>query len=140
MSRFVGPPPARDCPASEVVEVDGGERTTCVCPGDLWRQYAGAYGVAAIEIPWAATQQFVAKAVLTIAGVVAVILLLAWLLLYRTVHRASRKLREQSEENERLALQDALLGLPNRRLLNDRLDRAIAAAERNKKSLGTDDD
>ena len=75
------------------------------------------------------------RAVITAAAVLAVILLLAWLLLYRTVHRASRRLREQADENERLALHDALTGLPNRRLLNDRLERAIAAAQRTTKPL-----
>jgi len=122
-------------PASEVVNVNGANRLLVYVPVTYGDSYAGAYGIAVVEIPWTATQEFVAEAVLTIAGVVAIILLLAWLLLYRTVHRASRKLREQSEENERLALQDSLTGLPNRRLLNDRLDRAIAAVGRNKKSL-----
>ena len=51
---------------------------------------------------------------------------LLWLLLFRTVHRASRRLRFQAAENARLALLDPLTGLPNRRLFNDRLDRAAA--------------
>jgi diguanylate cyclase (GGDEF)-like protein len=88
-----------------------------------------------IELPWEATEQFVQRAVITASAVLVVILLLAWLLLYRTVHRASRRLREQADENERLALHDALTGLPNRRLLNDRLERAIAAAQRTTKPL-----
>jgi diguanylate cyclase (GGDEF)-like protein len=51
------------------------------------------------------------------------------------VHRASSTLRTQSDENMHLALHDALTGLPNRRLLHDRLDRAIVASERSGKSL-----
>ncbi len=39
-------------------------------------------------------------------------------------------LEEQVEKNEHLAYHDALTGLPNRRLLADRLDRALAGAQR----------
>ena len=75
------------------------------------------------------------RTVVTVAAVITVMVLLAWLLLFRTVHRASSTLRSQSDENEHLALHDALTGLPNRRLLHDRLDRAIAGSERSGKSL-----
>ena len=60
---------------------------------------AGIYGYAQVNIPWESTENFVWRAVLTVAAVITVMVLLAWLLLFRTVHRASATLRSQSEEN-----------------------------------------
>jgi diguanylate cyclase (GGDEF)-like protein len=50
----------------------------------------------------------------TIALLVAIGLALLWALLYRIVAAASRRLRQQAEENSRLARYDQLTGLPNR--------------------------
>ena len=122
-------------PVSELVQKGDESSLAVYVPVVYGDSYAGAVGVAVIELPWESTEQFVQKAVITASAVLVVILLLAWLLLYRTVHRASRRLREPADENERLALHDALTGLPNRRLLNDRLERAIAAAQRTTKPL-----
>ena len=61
---------------------------------------------------------------------------LLWLLQFRTVHQASRRLRAQATENARLALLDPLTGLPNRRLFNDRLERAAAMSARSGQPLG----
>jgi diguanylate cyclase (GGDEF)-like protein len=52
----------------------------------------------------------------TIALLVAIGLALLWLILYRIVARASRRLRRQAGENDRLARYDQLTGLPNRTL------------------------
>jgi diguanylate cyclase (GGDEF)-like protein len=52
----------------------------------------------------------------TIALLVAIGLALLWLILYRIVARASRRLRNQARENDRLARYDQLTGLPNRTL------------------------
>jgi diguanylate cyclase (GGDEF)-like protein len=52
----------------------------------------------------------------TIAMLVAIGLALLWLILYRIVARASRKLRNQARENNRLARYDQLTGLANRTL------------------------
>jgi diguanylate cyclase (GGDEF)-like protein len=52
----------------------------------------------------------------TIALLVAIGLALLWLILYRIVARASRRLRNQARENDRLARYDQLTGLANRTL------------------------
>jgi diguanylate cyclase (GGDEF)-like protein len=68
--------------------------------------------------------------------VVAIGLLVVWILLFRTVRNASRRLRASAAENARLALLDPLTGLPNRRLLNERLDRAVGDAYRDGHHVG----
>lgn len=57
-------------------------------------------------------------------------LLLLWLLLFRIVQSASRRLRSQAAENRRLASLDPLTGLPNRRLLGERLGEAVTSTAR----------
>lgn len=71
-----------------------------------------------------------------ILGIITGALLLVWLLLFRVVRSASRRLRVQAQENERLALQDPLTGLPNRRLLAERLERAAALSARTGGNVG----
>jgi diguanylate cyclase (GGDEF)-like protein len=122
-------------PVSTVVDTTTGRTLEVTVPIVYGDRLAGNYGFAQVNIPWETTETFVWRTVLTIAGVIAIFALLAWLLLFRTVHRASATLRSQAEENERLALHDALTGLPNRRLLHDRLDRAIASTERSGKRM-----
>jgi diguanylate cyclase (GGDEF)-like protein len=125
----------RSAPVSEIVESDDGtvlEVTVPVLYGD---RLSGVYGFAQVSVPWDGTEAAVWRSVLLLAGAITVIALLAWLLLFRTMHGASSTLRDQAEENERLALHDALTGLPNRRLLHDRLERAIVGSERSGKSL-----
>lgn len=72
----------------------------------------------------------------TIALVVAGGLLILWLVLYRTVHTSSARLRTTALENARLAMLDSLTGLPNRRLLADRMRRAIGHAHENAGRVG----
>jgi diguanylate cyclase (GGDEF)-like protein len=87
-------------------------------------------GVAEVGIPYASTQHRQQRALLVLALLIFGAFGIAWLLMFRTVHRASQRLREQAVENERLALHDPLTGLPNRRLLTDRLERAVLASSR----------
>ena len=87
-------------------------------------------GVAEVVLSYDETGAAVAGATRTILYVVFAGLLLLWLLLFRTVHTASKRLRFQAGENARLALQDPLTGLPNRRLFGDRLERAAMISGR----------
>ncbi|HUH80399.1 MAG TPA: bifunctional diguanylate cyclase/phosphodiesterase [Solirubrobacteraceae bacterium] len=57
-------------------------------------------------------------------------LLLLWLVLYRIVAAASRRLRQQARENDRLARYDQLTGLANRTLYGERLDAMLASGRR----------
>jgi len=94
--------------------------------------------VGAAEVVLDQTQVVTAtdEAVRTIALVTVLGLALVWLLLFRTVRTASTKLRLSAEENARLALLDPLTGLPNRRLLNERLEIAVSDAVRDGRHVG----
>lgn len=68
----------------------------------------------------------------TIALLVAIGLGLLWIILYRIVARASRRLRRQARENHHLARHDQLTGLPNRM----RFIEGVADAVRHEHSHG----
>ena len=87
------------------------------------------YGAAEIVLDYAPTQAATADAVRNVAVIVGLGLLVLWLLLFRTVRNASHRLRASAAENARLALLDPLTGLPNRRLLAERLERAVTEAK-----------
>jgi diguanylate cyclase (GGDEF)-like protein len=93
-------------------------------------------GAAEIVLDYSSTEAATAEAVRTVAIVVAIGLLVVWILLFRTVRNASRRLRASAAENARLALLDPLTGLPNRRLLNERLVRAVGDAYRDGHHVG----
>ncbi|MBX9246322.1 EAL domain-containing protein [Actinotalea ferrariae] len=94
-------------------------------------EHAGqVVGAAEVMLDHGPTAARRTQAIGTLAAVAALGLLLLWLVLFRSVHSASERLQRSAMENARLALLDALTGLPNRRMLLDRLDRAVASAGR----------
>lgn len=82
-------------------------------------------GAAEVMIDHSATVDAVRSTLQTLAVGTAAGLALLWLVLFRTVRVASRRLQRSALENARLALLDSLTALPNRRMLLDRLDRAV---------------
>ncbi len=86
-------------------------------------------GAAEVILDYSGPARAVADAIRTVTFVVAGGLLVLWLLLFRTVRNASRRLQSSALENARLALLDSLTGLPNRRMLADRLARAILESD-----------
>ena len=92
-------------------------------------------GIVEVVLNYSSTQAAVSRAIRLVAVVVLVGLLLLWVLLFRTVWNASRRLRRHAVENARLALLDPLTDLPNRRLLTERLERAITAGQRSDQRL-----
>ncbi len=83
---------------------------------------AGAFEIYLSYGPIAATVSHDER---TIALVVFLGLALLWAVLYRIVASASRRLRRQARENDRLARYDPLTGLPNRTLFRERAAAAI---------------
>jgi diguanylate cyclase len=118
------------------ISAGGGKTTRLDVYVPVFYGHSSPQAVAEIVLSYDATAKAVASGTKTILYVVLAGLALLWLLLFRTVHKASRRLRMQAAENARLALLDPLTGLPNRRLFNDRLDRAAAVSARTGLPLG----
>jgi diguanylate cyclase (GGDEF)-like protein len=71
-----------------------------------------------------------------IALLIAIGLGLLWAILYRIVAGASRRLRQQADENDRLARYDQLTGLPNRTLFIEGIEDAVRRSKRRPDAVG----
>jgi diguanylate cyclase (GGDEF)-like protein len=88
---------------------------------------AGAFEIYLSYAPIAAA---ISKDERMIAVLVALGLALLWGVLFKIVASASRRLRRQAEENDRLARYDQLTGLPNRTLFSERLAQTLSERDR----------
>ncbi|GAA2721953.1 putative bifunctional diguanylate cyclase/phosphodiesterase [Cellulomonas aerilata] len=113
--------PAADAPAAEA-ELDVVSVYVPVTYGDQ------RVGAAEVVLDHSATSATLREGIRTVTLVTITGLVLLWLLLFRVVRTFSSRLQSNALENARLALLDSLTGLPNRRMLRDRLDRAVSAA------------
>jgi diguanylate cyclase (GGDEF)-like protein len=100
-------------------------------------------GVAEIYLPYGPVKKAIADDVATMYAALAAALLVFYVLMFRLVSGASRRLlsqaeelRESAERNEYLAHHDTLTSLPNRALLTERLDRAVVEARRHGTDVG----
>jgi diguanylate cyclase (GGDEF)-like protein len=91
---------------------------------------AGGAGVVAIFQDYGPIADAAESTFLPIAGIFEAALLLLFLALVPILRRVTLRIRHQMEEIEHRALHDELTGLPNRILFGDRVEQAIAAAQR----------
>jgi len=93
-------------------------------------------GAAEVMLDHTSATTALAEAVRTVSVVVVLGLVLLWILLFRTVFTTSRRLQATALENARLALLDSLTGLPNRRMLAERMRRTITEAQETGSRVG----
>ncbi|HZU81167.1 MAG TPA: EAL domain-containing protein [Acidimicrobiales bacterium] len=97
----------------------------------------GGHIIGAVQsfAPFATFERSITRSVNEVELQLAIGLLALWACLFPIVIRASLRLRRQAQENERLALRDALTGVANRTLFRDRLQLALADGHRRDESV-----
>jgi len=95
-----------------------------------------ALGVAELYVPYAPVQEAIDQDTRRLYLMIAVGLATFFLVMYRMVARASRRLQESSEEIAFLAYHDQLTSLPNRAQLLERMEPALKSARSTGGSVG----
>ena len=90
----------------------------------------GRSGVLVLEQDYAPIARAARDAFLPIAGVLQVVLVVLFVLFIPVLRRITHRVRAQMRLIEHQALHDDLTDLPNRALLNDRIEQVLIAAER----------
>jgi diguanylate cyclase (GGDEF)-like protein len=124
--------------ASEVSSLEKEENKTEASHGELFEVYvplvfAGARtpaGAFEIYLPYAPIASAIGEDSRSIYLVLALGLVLVWLVLFRFVYGAARRMKQQALENRHQALHDSLTDLPNRVLFRDRVENAITVSKR----------
>jgi diguanylate cyclase (GGDEF)-like protein len=91
---------------------------------------AGVVGVVLLSSDYAALARSAAHTYLPITAALELLVALLFVALVPTVRRAVTETRRHVRDAESHALRDSLTGLPNRRLFDDRVERAVAQSER----------
>jgi diguanylate cyclase (GGDEF)-like protein len=87
-------------------------------------------GVLALAQDYGPITQAGRKGLPPVIGVLLLVLITLYVSLFPLLRQVTRRLRGQVEQIEKLALYDALTGLANRRLFQDRLEQAFLHAQR----------
>jgi diguanylate cyclase (GGDEF)-like protein len=129
--------------ASEVSHLEKAENVGDRAYGELLEVYvplrfgssAPPAGAFEIYLPYRPIAATIARDTRTTSLLLLAGLALLYLVLFRIVASASKRLRQQAEENRYQALHDALTDLPNRTLFYDRARQSLLAARRNGKQV-----
>jgi diguanylate cyclase (GGDEF)-like protein len=129
--------------ASEVSNLEKAENVGDRAYGELLEVYvplrfgssAPPAGAFEIYLPYRPIAATIARDTRTTYLLLLAGLAFLYLALFRIVASASKRLRQQAEENRHQALHDALTDLPNRTLFYDRVQQSHLAARRNSKQV-----
>jgi diguanylate cyclase (GGDEF)-like protein len=92
--------------------------------------HGGTIGVVLVSSGYAALARSAAHTYLPVSAALELLVALLFVALVPTVRRAAIQTQQHVRDAESHALRDSLTGLPNRRLFDDRLQQAVANAER----------